>query len=62
MTEEQIDKAETLLGYYDIHAEMLAYGPRDKAVHREGWMGDAATLLREMLPEWSAFKEAEMSE
>lgn len=57
MDEEQIEKAETLLGYYEIHGEQMAYAP--EAVHRESWMGDAAALLRDMLPDWSAFKTPE---
>lgn len=57
MNESQIDKAEQLLGYFEHHGEAMTYGP--EAVHREWWMGDAANLLRDMLPEWSAFKVVE---
>lgn len=56
LTEEQIDKAEQLLSYLGQHAEQLTHGP--EVVHREWWMGSAANLLRDLLPEWSAFKEA----
>ena len=54
MNEDNIDKAEQLLGYFELHGEAMTYGP--EAVHREWWMQDAAVLLRDMLPEWSAFK------
>ena len=55
MDEEQIEKAEQLLSYFEQHGTQMIYGP--EAVHREWWMGDAATLLRDLLPEWSAFRE-----
>lgn len=55
MTESEIDKAEQLLSYYEHHGASMTYGPA--AVHREWWMKDAAALLRDMLPEWSAFRE-----
>lgn len=56
MDEEQIDKAEQLLGYFEQHGEQMAYGP--VAAHREWWMKEAGQLLRDLLPEWSAYKEA----
>lgn len=59
MNDTHAEEAETLLGYFEQHGEQMAYGP--VVAHREWWMGAAAALLRDMLPEWSAYKEAEVS-
>lgn len=45
ITDEQIEEAERLLSYYEIHAPALPF-----------WTEDAVTFLRELLPDWSAFK------
>lgn len=55
MTEAQIEQVEQLLSYLEQHGEHMAYEPT--CSHREWWMGDAANLLRDMLPDWSAFKD-----
>lgn len=57
MEETHTDKAEQLLSYFGHHGEAMTYGP--EAVHREWWMGEAAGLLHDLLPEWSAFKAVE---
>jgi hypothetical protein len=44
MPEAHIEEAERLLSYHECH------GP----IH--GWAEDAAALLRDLLPDWSAFK------
>jgi hypothetical protein len=60
MTEDQIDRAEILLAYYDIHLADNAPHPAGSP-HREWNNGDMAELLRDMLPEWSAFKSEDVS-
>lgn len=55
MNEQQIEQAENMLSYFGQHSEAMTYGP--VAVHRKWWMEEAATLLRDLLPDWSAFKE-----
>lgn len=57
MDETHIEQAEDLLSYFEQHGEAMAYG--SLAVHRESWMNSAASLLRDLLPEWSAFKGAD---
>jgi len=46
MNEEQIEEAERLLGYYEIHGAT------------EWGVTDMVALLRDLLPDHSAFKEA----
>ena len=58
MDEKMIDRAEQLLSYFEHHGEDMTYGTT--AAHREWWMGEAGNLLRDLLPEWSAFKTADV--
>lgn len=44
--EAQIEEMERLLSYWELHGAI------------NGWSDDAVTLLRAMLPDWSAFKTA----
>lgn len=43
----QIEEVETLLSYYEHHGA------------QNGWTEDVVTLLRDALPEWSAFTAAD---
>ena len=53
MDEKQTEEAEKLLSYFECHSDELFRGN----VHVEWWTEDAAALLRDMLPAWSAFRE-----
>ena len=59
MSEEQIEKAEQLLSYYEAHGDDERVFPR--TAHSEWWIGEAVALLRDSLPEWSAFKAEEVT-
>lgn len=48
MNEAQIEKAEQVLGYYEMHG--MNWSVED----------DVIALLRDLLPEWSAYKTAEV--
>ena len=55
MDETMIDKAEQLLSYYEQHGADVKVFPIGTA-SSEWFMGEAIALLRDTLPEWSAFK------
>lgn len=59
MNDEQIDRAERLLSYYEAHGSSRAVFPRaETATGGEWWIGEAVALLRSALPEWSTYRES----
>lgn len=53
MTEAQLEEAERILSYCDALVEAGTFSERA----REWALQDSLNLLRDLLPEWSAFKE-----
>lgn len=49
LTEQALDEVERLLSYYEAHGAV------------NGWAADAVTLLRALLPDWSAYKAEDES-
>lgn len=52
MKDEQMEELERLLGYYEAHGALTLTQPP------LFWIEDAVKLMRDLLPEWSAFKDA----
>jgi hypothetical protein len=61
MTETQIEEAERILSYAEAH--VIDGAPHPDPSGRAGGftLDDSVKLLRDMLPDWSAFKTAEVT-
>lgn len=53
MDDSTVDRIENLLSYFDCHSDVVHAGGN---AHSEWWVNDAVALMRDLLPEWSAFK------
>jgi hypothetical protein len=57
MNEQQIEEAERLLSYYEGHVEQAVAEVGGRVL--PFWVEDTVKFLRDLLPEWSAFRDDE---